>query len=167
MKEKVANDDTCFECGVVRHWKRNCPTYFARHLILVVELTYVIRCRGAERRVEQKEVLGIEVLPPTFWLFTRNLCFEGKYQEGRSIEVCELSFWEQLLCVGELRPMVAYRGPTPINLSRQLHERNLSKIEIGGLGLLWQCLGREAMAPYCIPQFKWITNTGRTKLIYS
>nr|KAJ0193311.1 hypothetical protein LSAT_V11C800391640 [Lactuca sativa] len=24
-KAKGANDDTCFECGVVGHWKRNCP----------------------------------------------------------------------------------------------------------------------------------------------
>ena len=28
-KEKVAKDDTCFECGVVGHWKRNCPKYLA------------------------------------------------------------------------------------------------------------------------------------------
>nr|KAJ0201686.1 hypothetical protein LSAT_V11C600305960 [Lactuca sativa] len=28
-KEKVAKDDTCFECGDVRHWKRNCPKYLA------------------------------------------------------------------------------------------------------------------------------------------
>nr|KAJ0212638.1 hypothetical protein LSAT_V11C400204130 [Lactuca sativa] len=27
-KEKVAKDNTCFECGVVGHLKRNCPTYF-------------------------------------------------------------------------------------------------------------------------------------------
>ena len=28
-KEKVAKEDACFECGVVGHWKRNCPTYLA------------------------------------------------------------------------------------------------------------------------------------------
>nr|KAJ0184546.1 hypothetical protein LSAT_V11C900496980 [Lactuca sativa] len=28
-KEKVAKDDTCFECGVVGHWKRNYPKYLA------------------------------------------------------------------------------------------------------------------------------------------
>ncbi|KAI3784081.1 hypothetical protein L1987_43173 [Smallanthus sonchifolius] len=28
-KEKVAANDPCFECGVVGHWKRNCPTYLA------------------------------------------------------------------------------------------------------------------------------------------
>ncbi|XP_023742993.1 uncharacterized protein LOC111891147 [Lactuca sativa] len=28
-KEKVAKDDTCFECRVVGHWKRNCPKYLA------------------------------------------------------------------------------------------------------------------------------------------
>nr|KAJ0210600.1 hypothetical protein LSAT_V11C400172590 [Lactuca sativa] len=28
-KEKVAKDDTCFESGVVGHWKRNCPKYLA------------------------------------------------------------------------------------------------------------------------------------------
>ncbi len=28
-KEKVAKEDTCFECGKVGHWKRNCPTYLA------------------------------------------------------------------------------------------------------------------------------------------
>nr|KAJ0208393.1 hypothetical protein LSAT_V11C500280080 [Lactuca sativa] len=26
-KEKVTKEDTCFECGVIDHWKRNCPTY--------------------------------------------------------------------------------------------------------------------------------------------
>jgi hypothetical protein len=26
---KVPNDDPCFECGVVGHWRRNCPTYLA------------------------------------------------------------------------------------------------------------------------------------------
>jgi hypothetical protein len=28
-KEKVAKEDACFECGVIGHWKRNCPTYLA------------------------------------------------------------------------------------------------------------------------------------------
>nr|KAJ0208644.1 hypothetical protein LSAT_V11C400177410 [Lactuca sativa] len=28
-KEKVAKYDTCFKCGVVRHWKRNCFKYLA------------------------------------------------------------------------------------------------------------------------------------------
>ncbi|KAL4590248.1 hypothetical protein LXL04_003174 [Taraxacum kok-saghyz] len=29
-KEKVAKEDACFECGVIGHWKRNCPTYLVR-----------------------------------------------------------------------------------------------------------------------------------------
>ena len=28
-KDKVAKEDVCFECGVIGHWKRNCPTYLA------------------------------------------------------------------------------------------------------------------------------------------
>jgi len=77
-KEKVAKEDACFECGVVGHWKRNCPTYLAglktkkagegtsgisifmiemriftfssTTLVLIpgVELIFVIRYRGSE-----------------------------------------------------------------------------------------------------------------------
>nr|KAJ0225208.1 hypothetical protein LSAT_V11C100038440 [Lactuca sativa] len=53
-KEMVAKEDTCFECGVVGHWKMNCPKY-------LIELRKKVEERFRKSRQLKKNEMVVHV----------------------------------------------------------------------------------------------------------